>query len=358
MILINHDIQCSRTVEAHHIKLVRSTKTQKKQYQHTLAMMRNATYHVTDNTNPRNVTVTKPTKAKSTRKHNDSETLAPSGGEGSAVEWDKTKQLSKKKATAATTPGGKSKKTTTSRDRVYAAGGGRGEGDRKKRSTAPKKCRSMPKMPSMIASKIGQMMSSKTTSTDDSQLNLKTANEGWSNLKTSKPSSSNRRPKAKGVKICEPRNEVYKVVPRASKLTPEDKKKLWFHDDDYQRMQYDCMKTVHKMEQGKELRDKKYSTTGLEHCTVSGQEERYYNKGWGWKVVMDEQAYKWEQRELGHRCSSTEMSVAYEQVSQHAKAKAYTTAQTIQEDVEQYLLKDDSSFLMLLESSVRSTQSA
>ena len=314
-------------------------------------MMRNATYHVTDNPNPKNVIVKKPTKATSSREHNDNEARSTPGGEASAAEWDKTKQPCKTKAAAtATTSGGKSKTTMTSRDRVDAAGGVRVEGRGTKRTAAPKKCNSMP---SLMASRIGRMMSNKNLAADDSHLNVKTANAGWSNLKTS---NSSRRLNAKGVKICDSRNEVYQVVPLASKLTPEDKKSLWFHEDEYQRMQYDCMKTVHKMEQGKELRDKKYSTTGLEHYTASGQEERYYIKGWGWKVVMDEQAaYKWEQSELGHRCSSTEMSLAYEQVSQYAKAKAYTSAQTIQEDVEQYLLQDDSTFLMLLENSFRST---
>ena len=155
------------------------------------------------------------------------------------------------------------------------------------------------------------------------------------------------------VKFCEEdKNQVFPVLRRLSNITNSERELVWFDEEEYDTMKLDCMKTVHKIEKGKVLKDKKYTTTGVECFTTQGQEERYYWKNLAWDVVFEEQYLKKQQERerdmMGivsssgrgkQRRSSAEMSLAYHNVAQYAAERAIQTASCIHQDVEQYLLK-------------------
>ena len=162
-----------------------------------------------------------------------------------------------------------------------------------------------------------------------------TSSSGGSSSKSK--SKSNTKLKKKGVKFDSSNDEVYKVLPRLSSITTDQKKELWFTKDEFNLMYDDCDRTVERMENGKLLKDKKYTSHGLEGWTNEGHYLRKYDKEDAWDAVLDQQ-YKM-QKAYGRRIS-TNVSLAYQQVSKDAKQRAIDIAKSNQSDVNRYILKD------------------
>ena len=154
---------------------------------------------------------------------------------------------------------------------------------------------------------------------------------------SSKSKSNNTKSKKKGVKFDSSNDQVYKVLPRLSSITIDQKKELWFTKDEFNLMYDDCDKTVERMENGKLLKDKKYTSHGLEGWTNEGHYLRKYDKEDAWDAVLDQQ-YK-TQKTYGRRIS-TNVSLAYQQVSKDAKQRAIDIAKSNHNDVNRYILKD------------------
>ena len=148
---------------------------------------------------------------------------------------------------------------------------------------------------------------------------------------------SSNKSKKKGVQFDSKSNQIYKVVPRLSGITLEEKNELWFTKDEFNLMYDDCDKTIERLEQGKTLKDKKYTSHGLESWTNEGHYLRKYDKEDAWDAVLDQQ--KHTKRKYGRRIS-TNVSLAYQQVSKDAKQRAIDIAKSNQDDVNNYILKD------------------
>ena len=71
--------------------------------------------------------------------------------------------------------------------------------------------------------------------------------------------------------------------------TPEELAAAFFTDDDYERITKDCCKQVTKMASGKTLKDKKYSSRGLEGHTLLGSVAKCENRMLSISLVLLEQ---------------------------------------------------------------------
>ena len=160
-----------------------------------------------------------------------------------------------------------------------------------------------------------------------------------------KRSTYAKRPVQMNVHFDETQDEVYKVVPRLSTFTEEQREQIWFNDEDFDLMYDEIERTAEKMEQGKTLKDKKYTPLGLEGWTMKGRTQRKWNKEDAWDAVLDEQ-YR-NLKDHGRRIS-TNVSHAYQNASRLAKEKARNVAAGIHDDVERYMAKEDGSLRRLL----------
>jgi hypothetical protein len=131
--------------------------------------------------------------------------------------------------------------------------------------------------------------------------------------------------------------EVHSVVPRLSSFSPEDRQNMWFEGEDFQDFVDEALKTVEKMEQGKELRDKKYSALGLENYTEEGRALKTAFREDAYDAVMYEQE---EQYQLGRRDSGL-LADAYHRVSVESHKRAICLALRLRRDVIKYLTNDD-----------------
>ena len=76
----------------------------------------------------------------------------------------------------------------------------------------------------------------------------------------------------------------------------EEHRAYWFQDDEYDRIQKDCVKQIKKMDSGKSLKDKKYCSRGLESHTKLKAISKRRNRSISIDAVLREQ--RW-QRESG-----------------------------------------------------------
>ncbi|KAL3927664.1 MAG: hypothetical protein SGBAC_012991 [Bacillariaceae sp.] len=137
------------------------------------------------------------------------------------------------------------------------------------------------------------------------------------------------------------RQEVHDVLRRRSQISRQSMQGIWFDGEDFSDFVEDMEKCVDKMENGKRLKDKKYSSLGLESLTEEGSAIRQAHKENAWDAVLWEQEY---QREEGKR-SSIQIAEAYIQISRESQLYAHEQAQHVHEEVENYLLSWDDAYL-------------
>jgi hypothetical protein len=131
--------------------------------------------------------------------------------------------------------------------------------------------------------------------------------------------------------------EVHKVVPRLSSFSPEELQNIWFEGEDFQDFVDEALKTVEKMEQGKQLRDKKYTALGLEKLTEEGRALKAAFREDAYDAVM----YGQEEQYLKGRRDSGLLAAAYSQVSKESQLRAFNLALQLRRDVIPYLTCDD-----------------
>jgi len=112
---------------------------------------------------------------------------------------------------------------------------------------------------------------------------------------------------------------------------------IWFGGEDFDSFMDDMEKCVDKMEQGKRLKDKKYSALGLESLTEEGSAIRQANQEDAWDAVLYEQ----EQQQKEGKRSSIQIAEAYRQISYESQLYAQEQAQLVQEEVEDFLYSFD-----------------
>jgi hypothetical protein len=78
--------------------------------------------------------------------------------------------------------------------------------------------------------------------------------------------------------------------------TPEEIKATWYEDEEYTKIRKDCCKQIKKMQNGEVLKDKKYSSRGLESHIRSAAITKTLNRRTASNAVLDEQE---EQRQTG-----------------------------------------------------------
>jgi hypothetical protein len=76
--------------------------------------------------------------------------------------------------------------------------------------------------------------------------------------------------------------------------TPEEIQSCWYTAEEEQRIHRHCSKEIRKMEEGSELKDKKYSSRGLERHTTVGAATKKENVWLAISAVLDEQMVQWE----------------------------------------------------------------
>lgn len=152
--------------------------------------------------------------------------------------------------------------------------------------------------------------------------------------------------KTNHVKFAE-EQQVHKVLRRRSQISRQSMAGIWFDTEDFDQFLDEIEKSVDKLEQGKRLKDKKYSALGLENLTEEGSALRQAYQEDAWDAVLWEQHY---QREDGKR-SSLGIAQAYRDASRDAEQKAIHMALQVHKEVRVYLADDDSSSSLGIESS-------
>ena len=74
----------------------------------------------------------------------------------------------------------------------------------------------------------------------------------------------------------------------------EEIQACWYTAEENQRIQRHCSKEIHKMEEGSNLKDKKYCSRGLERHTAVGAAIKARNRRLVINAVLDEQMIQWE----------------------------------------------------------------
>ncbi|CAJ1937502.1 unnamed protein product [Cylindrotheca closterium] len=133
--------------------------------------------------------------------------------------------------------------------------------------------------------------------------------------------------------------KVHDVLRRRSQISRQSLQGIWFDGEDFEDFVEDMNKCVDKMEQGKRLKDKKYSSLGLESLTEEGSAIRQANQEDAWDAVLLEQEH---QQAEGKR-SSIQIAEAYRQISFESQLYAQEQAQLVHDEMEQYYLyaRDD-----------------
>jgi len=137
----------------------------------------------------------------------------------------------------------------------------------------------------------------------------------------------------KSVQFADEKKQVHDVLRRRSQISRQSMQGIWFDGDDFEDFVEDMEKCVEKMEQGKRLKDKKYSSLGLESLTEEGSAIRQANQEDAWDAVLYEQE---QQREEGKR-DSIQIAEVYQQISYESQIFAQELARQVHEEVEDYL---------------------
>mmetsp|Transcript_2092 Transcript_2092/g.4719 ORF Transcript_2092/g.4719 Transcript_2092/m.4719 type:complete len:333 (+) Transcript_2092:50-1048(+) len=142
-------------------------------------------------------------------------------------------------------------------------------------------------------------------------------------------SHSNAPPRTKkGVKFAD-EEVVHDVLRRRSQISRQSMAGIWFDGEDFESFIEDVEKSVDKLERGKRLKDKKYSSLGLESLTEEGAALRQAHKEYAWDTVLWEQN---QQQEEGNR-SSEQLAEAYREASRDAEVRAVRLARQVSDEV-------------------------
>ena len=131
--------------------------------------------------------------------------------------------------------------------------------------------------------------------------------------------------------------QVHNVLKRRSQFSRQSIADIWFQGDDFEDFMDEIDYSVEKLEQGKRLKDKKYSSLGLESLTEEGSALRRAYQEDAWDAVLWEQHY---QREDGKR-SSVQISQLYREVSRDAEQRAVEIALRVHREVMKFCTQDD-----------------
>jgi len=77
--------------------------------------------------------------------------------------------------------------------------------------------------------------------------------------------------------------------------TTEEIQACWYTAEENQRIHRHCSKEIRKMDEGSELKDKKYSSRGLEGHTTIGAATKKEKRWLAINAVLDEQMIQWEE---------------------------------------------------------------
>ncbi|CAJ1949671.1 unnamed protein product [Cylindrotheca closterium] len=144
---------------------------------------------------------------------------------------------------------------------------------------------------------------------------------GCNNLSNSPPR------KKKGVKFAD-EEEVHDVLRRRSQISRESMHGIWFDGEDFESFIEDMEKSIKRLEKGKVLKDKKYSSLGLECQTQEGSALRQCQKEYAWDMVLWEQ----EQQQKEGRRSSMQLAEAYREASRDAEVRAVKSARQVSDE--------------------------
>jgi len=145
---------------------------------------------------------------------------------------------------------------------------------------------------------------------------------------------SNSPRKTKSVRFAE-KEEVHETIRRRSQISRQSMKGIWCDEEDFDAFMDDALKCVRKIERGDRLKDKKYSSLGLEHQTDEGHALKQAHKEYAWDMVLWEQK---EQQKEGRRCSS-QIREAYREASRDAEVRAVELARQVSNEVQKYYSK-------------------
>lgn len=113
--------------------------------------------------------------------------------------------------------------------------------------------------------------------------------------------------------------------------TQEELDSAFFTDDDYEDITKDCCKQVAKMESGKVLKDKKYSSRGLEGHTLLGSVAKSENRMLSISLVLLEQE---RQRENDEEANQDLIALRYSQCTSSIRLWAHTIGLKDQREAE------------------------
>mmetsp|Transcript_132105 Transcript_132105/g.196806 ORF Transcript_132105/g.196806 Transcript_132105/m.196806 type:complete len:213 (-) Transcript_132105:127-765(-) len=133
-----------------------------------------------------------------------------------------------------------------------------------------------------------------------------------------------------------PRASLHHVLSR-SDYTEKEKRAAWYQSEDYDRITRDCVKQVRKMENGEELKDKKYCSRGLEAHTHLAAIAKRENRQAAYVAVLDEQDDQWEQEGGNMTTDGERISRAYINVSSSCHMWASVVGLRDQKAAEDYL---------------------
>lgn len=131
--------------------------------------------------------------------------------------------------------------------------------------------------------------------------------------------------------------KVHAVLKRRSQFSRQSMVDIWFQGEDFEDFMDEIEYSVDKLERGKRLKDKKYSSLGLENLTEEGSALRRAYQEDAWDAVLWEQHY---QREDGKR-SSVLISQVYRDVSRDAEQRAVEVAIKVHREVMKLCTEDD-----------------
>lgn len=135
----------------------------------------------------------------------------------------------------------------------------------------------------------------------------------------------------RSVTFCES-VEQYPTLPRKA-YTTEERNATWYSKDEYSMIRKSCTKQLQKLNQGKDLLDKKYCSRGLERHTPAGQRSRLQTKKQALQAVLNEQF-----RQKGECIfDEDDIAIVYMQATLNCQSRAGEVGRLDRHAVEEYL---------------------
>ena len=105
--------------------------------------------------------------------------------------------------------------------------------------------------------------------------------------------------------------------------TDEEKFATWYTDEEYDHISHRCQKEINKLNQGKELKDKKYCSRGLEHATTEEARFRCFIIDVSVQAVLEEQMEQRYQHGKKSTCDDNAIAQVYRQVTSECDVVAH-----------------------------------